>query len=59
VRQAYDLDLLRAADFDGVLQWVIRQGAEWFYGPVLGPAFADAVLANWAVISPQGPDYWA
>lgn len=56
MRQAYDLDALRVADFNGVIAWAIRQGAEWFLGPVVGAAFADAVLSQWSVLDP--PDYW-
>lgn len=57
VREAYDLDSLRVADFNGVIAWAVRQGSEWLLGPVVGALFADAILSQWSPIQP--PEHWA
>ena len=52
----YDLGTLLVGDFDGVLRWLVKQGSEWYYGPLVGPAFADEVLAGWSRLY-GGPTY--
>lgn len=39
--------------------WVIKQGADWYYGSLVGGAFSDAVLGNWSVLYPSTVDTWA
>lgn len=58
LRDYYDLDALFAADVDGQLRWVIRQGATWYFGSLIGEAFADAIDSTWPVVNPQSHEYW-
>ena len=41
----YELGDLFAADFQGVLKWVIRQGSTYYLGDTIGGVFNDMVLA--------------
>jgi len=58
LRDAYDLDQLVVADFEGVLRWSVQTGATLRLGEVIGPVFADAVLASWTTLYPPR-DVWA
>jgi hypothetical protein len=55
----YDLDELRAADFQGEVRWVIRQGAEWLYGGAVGGVLADVILSTWNTDYLGPPSEWA
>lgn len=50
--QYYDLGTLFAGNLNGVLTWSIRHLGEWWFGPVIGPEFADAVLEGWTRYDP-------
>lgn len=58
--EAYELDQLLVADFEGQLLWIIRQGSSWWFGDVLGPIIADAVVTSWNTLWNTGevPDSW-
>lgn len=43
---------LFAGDVDGTLVWLLEHLGEWWYGPILGPAFTEAVLWNWEQLDP-------
>ena len=57
LRTYYDLDRLAVADYNGVLVWLIRAGATWYYGEVIGEAFTDAVVSGWSYFQPS--EVWA
>lgn len=46
----YELDLLWAGDFDGAARWIIGRFGDHWFGPLIGPAFTDAVFLQWPLI---------
>lgn len=52
LRYYYNLDLLFASDERGVLTWLVAAMGDWWYGPVIGEAFTQSVLTNWALYDP-------
>lgn len=48
----YGLGELFAGTEQGVLTWIVRAMSEWWYGPVIGPAFSDSVLSGWQRYDP-------
>lgn len=56
--QYYDLEQLLYGDFAGRLRWVIRLGAEWYAGPLLGELF-DAAADRLLVVTEVADPGWA
>lgn len=56
--EAWELGDLFSTSLDGTLRWIVRRFGDWYIGPVLGPVFADSVLATWQQFYPGPPANW-
>jgi hypothetical protein len=59
LRSAYSSGDLYVSETTAGALWTVNRAGTWLFGPVLGPAFYDAVLAGWQVVLPQPGDWWA